>query len=252
VATRNTAIDAVALSRPTLDVGLFSDNPAMPEFYTRVLGLPLVESLPHSPTYSENFYGATDASIKINYSTEPMEVGASGYRGLVLAREGVAAPRAHVDPDGLSVTIVPPGRDGVVQMGIVCDVADAGAERAFLVEGLGARDDGGVLRIGQTALFLRTAEVAAPTPVWRRGFNYYVLFVNDIMRAHEHAVAHGAEHSASPLLLGERCAFSWVRAPSGNWIEFAQYAQYGVLPKAPFAADRWPEITRWRESGEPF
>ena len=242
----------VALSRSTLDIGLFSDNPAMPEFYMNELGLPFVEGLPHSPTYRENFYAATGASVKINFSTEPMEPGTSGYRGLVIAREGASAIRQSVDPDGLHVTIAPSGHEGVTQMGIVCDVPDEASERSFLVDGLGARDDEGVLRIGETALFLRVAAVSRPTPVWRRGFNYYVLFVKDILRAHRHAVDHGGEHSASPLLLGERCAFSWLRTPSGNWVEFVQYADYGPLPEAPLAADRWSEITRWRETGEAF
>jgi catechol 2,3-dioxygenase-like lactoylglutathione lyase family enzyme len=247
-----TTLDAIALSRETLDIGLFSDNPAMPEFYIRELGLPFVEALRHSPTYSENFYAATEASVKINYSTEPMDAGASGYRGLIIGRDGVDAPCEYVDPDGLSVTIVPRGHHGVVQMGIVCEVPDEVREREFLITGLGAREDHGVLRIGRTALFLRAAPVERPTPVWRRGFNYYVLFVKDIMRAHRHATEHGGEHSASPLLLGERCAFSWLRTPSGNWVEFVQYADYGPLPAAPLAADRWPEITRWRETGESF
>jgi lactoylglutathione lyase len=174
------------------------------------------------------------------------------YRRLNIARDGVEAPCEYTDPDGLSVAIVPRGHEGVTQMGIVCDVPDEARERAFLLEGLGARDDGSVLRIGHTALMLRTSAVPRPTPVWRRGFNYYVLFVKDIDRAHGHAVEHGGEHSAAPLLLGERCAFSWIRTPSGNWVEFVQYAEYGPLPAAPLAADRWPEITRWRESGESF
>ena len=96
-----------------------------------------------------------------------------------------------------------------------------------------------------------SSSVARPA-VWRRGFNYYVLFVKDILRAHRHAVGNGGEHSASPLRLGERCAFSWLRTPSGNWVEFVQYADYGPLPDAPLAADRWPEITRWRETGAAF
>ena len=242
----------VALSRPTLDIGLFSDNPAMPDFYLHEIELSFVEALPHSPTYSENFYAATGASLKINFSTESMGPGTSGYRGLVIARDATRVAREYVDPDGLQVTIAPPGHDGVTQMGIVCEVPDEDAERAFLVDGLGAREDDGVLRIGETALFLRVAAVGRPTPVWRRGFNYYVLFVKDILRAHRHAVDHGGEHSASPLLLGERCAFSWLRTPSGNWVEFVQYADYGPLPAAPLAADRWPEITRWRETGEAF
>lgn len=243
---------ALALSRHTLDIGLFSDNPAMAAFYVNELGLPFVEALPHSDTYSENFYAANGASLKINASTEPMEPGTSGYRGLIIAREGVTGPQSFVDPDGLAVTIVPPGHDGVHQMGIVCEVPDVAAERDFLINGVGARDDEGVLRIGETAFFLRNGGVARPTPTWRRGFNYYVVFVRDIERAHRQLLDNGAEHSAPPLRLADRCVFSWVRTPSGNWLELVQYADYGPLPEAPRAADSWPQIIRWRETGEAF
>jgi catechol 2,3-dioxygenase-like lactoylglutathione lyase family enzyme len=224
----------------------------MAGFYMKVLGLPFVEALPHSDTYSENFYAANGARLKINASTEPMEPGTSGYRGLIIAREGITSPQRFVDPDGLVVTIVAPGHDGVHQMGIVCEVPDIAAERAFLVEGVGAREDEGVLRIGETTFFLRTGGVARPTPTWRRGFNYYVVFVSDIVTAHQQLLDNGAEHSAPPIRLADRCAFSWVRTPSGNWLELVQYADTGPLPDAPKAADRWPEIIRWRETGEAF
>ncbi|MEO8693789.1 MAG: VOC family protein [Acidimicrobiales bacterium] len=242
----------IELSRQTLDIGLFSDNPAMAGFYVNELGLPFVEALPHSDTYSENFYAANGASLKINASTERMEPGTSGYRGLIIAREGVTRPQHFVDPDGLEVSVVPPGHDGVHQMGIVCDVPDIASERSFLLNGVGAREDDGVLRIGETAVFLRTGGVARPTPTWRRGFNYYVVFVRDIQRAHQSALDNGAEHSAPPLRLADRCIFSWIRTPSGNWVEFVQYADYGPLPDLPRAADRWPQIIRWRETGEAF
>jgi catechol 2,3-dioxygenase-like lactoylglutathione lyase family enzyme len=240
------------LSRNTLDIGLFSDNPAMARYYIDVLGLPFVEALQHSDTYSENFYAANGASLKINASTEPMEAGTSGYRGLIIAREGVTQPQHFVDPDGLAVSIVPPGHEGVYQMGIVCEVPDTATERDFLVNGVGACDDHGVLRIGETAFFLRTGGVPRPTPTWRRGFNYYVVFVRDIERAHQRLLDNGAEHSAPPLRLADRCIFSWVRTPSGNWLELVQYADYGPLPDLPRAADHWPEIIRWRETGEAF
>ena len=240
------------LARATLDIGLFSDNPSMAGFYMNQLGLPFVEALPHSDTYSENFYAANGASLKINASTEPMDPGTSGYRGLIIAREGITRAQQFVDPDGLAVTLVPPGHDGVHQMGIVCEVPDVAAERAFLIEGVGARDDEGVLRIGETAFFLRTGGVPRPTPTWRRGFNYYVVFVSDVSTAHQQLLDSGAEHSAPPLRLADRCAFSWVRTPSGNWLELVQYADTGPLPDAPRAADRWPQIIRWRETGEAF
>ena len=35
-------------------------------------------------------------------------------------------------------------------MGVVCEVPDVTAELAFLIDGVGAREDDGVLRIGET------------------------------------------------------------------------------------------------------
>ena len=243
---------AVALARRTVDIGLFSDNAAMHRHYIDVVGLPFVEALPHSPTYSEVFYAANDASLKINTSTEPMEQGTSGYCGLLIARDGVAEPRRVDDPDGLAVTLVPPGYDGISQMGIVCEVPDVDVERAFLVRTIATEDARGTLRIGDTVMALRAGAATHPTPTWRRGFNYYVVFVADIALAHRQLVDAGAEHSAAPLRLADRCVFSWVRAPSGNWIELVQYPEMAPLPDAPLAAERWPEIIRWRETAEPF
>jgi Glyoxalase/Bleomycin resistance protein/Dioxygenase superfamily len=247
-------VPALELARPTIDLGLFSDNPAMGVWYQEVLGLAFVEGLQHSPTYSEDFYAVNGRSLKINASEEPMAPGTSGYRGLLIARDGIAEPQPFVDPDGLAVTVVPRGHAGVDEIGIVCDVADVDAEARFLLATVATRDagSGGGLRVGDTVLFLRAAEVERPTPTWRRGFNYYLLSVPDVVAAHQLVLDHGAEHSAPPVRLAERCVFSWVRAPSGNWIELVQYADVAPLPDVPFAADRWPEITRWRETGEAY
>jgi len=243
---------ALPLARPTIDLGLFSDNPAMSDFYQHVLGLPFVEGIQHSPTYSEDFYSVNDRSLKINASTEPMQTGTSGYRGLLIAREGAQERRDFIDPDGLAVSIVPPGDESVDQIGIVCEMRDVDTEARFLLETVATRGDAGVLRVGDTVLFLRECDSPRPTPTWRRGFNYILFSVADIVVAHQCMVDHGAEHSAPPVRLADRCVFSWVRAPSGNWIELVQYADVAPLPDVPLAADRWPEITRWRETGEPY
>ena len=241
----------LALARPTIDLGLFSDNAAMDPWYRDVLGLPFVEGLQHSPTYSEDFYTVNGRSLKINASQEPMEAGTSGYRGLLIARDDVGSPQELTDPDGLVVLLVPRGYEGVDEIGIVCDVVDVDAEARFLLDTIAVREDRGY-RIGDTVLFLREADVPRATPTWRRGFNYYLLSVPDVLTAHAFLVDHGAEHSAPPVRLADRCVFSWVRAPSGNWIELVQYADVAPLPDVAFAADRWPEITRWRETGEPY
>jgi catechol 2,3-dioxygenase-like lactoylglutathione lyase family enzyme len=243
---------AVALARPVLDIGLFSDNPAMQRFYTDTIGMPFVEAIEHSPTYREIFYAVNGASLKINYSDEPMAAGTSGYRGLLIAREGVREPETIVDPDGLPVTIVPPGHRGVHQLGIVSVVPDVDAERRFFVEGLGAVEDGDGLRLGDAVLFLQPGATERPGPTWRKGFNYFVVFVADCVGAHQRLLDLGAEHSVQPIRLADRCVFSWLRPPSGNWVELVQYPDTGPLPDVPLAADHWDDITRWREAGVPF
>ena len=64
----------------------------------------------------------------------------------------------------------------------------------------------------------------------------------------QHLLAAGAEHSLRILRLADRCNFSWVRDPSGNWIEMVQYARLsGPLPPVDHLEDHWDEVERWRQ-----
>lgn len=242
------------LAKPTIDIGLFSDNPAMPEFYGSTLGLPRGDVLPHSPTYSEIFFTLGECSLKINHSTEPMASGSSGYVGLWIARRGATEVQRWSDPDGLEISVVPVGHRGITTVGIDCRVADVAGERSFLVDAIGAQPVGASgLRIGDAVLFLTEGDAPPPTPTWRRGLNYYVLFVEDCVAAHEELVRAGGVRSVDPVRLADRCVFSWTRTPSGNWIELVQYAELsGPLPPLRQAADCWGEIERWREDAVPF
>src|SRR5262245_45510586 len=134
------------LARGLLDPGLFSDHgPEQEAFYGKVLGLPHLESLRHSPTYQEVFFELPPGKLKVQSFAEPMPGPAvPGYRELWLARDGLREVRRLRDADGLEVALVPRGFRGVTHAGVVCAVADLGAQRRFLVEGLGAREvDGG-------------------------------------------------------------------------------------------------------------
>jgi lactoylglutathione lyase len=232
------------------DLGLFSDNPRMPSFYDHQAGLPFVETLRHSPTYEERFYSlGGGSSLKINYSTEPMPDGRSGYQGLTIARTGEAAD--IVDPDGLPIAFVAPESLAGALFGITSDVADVDAQERFLVEGLGAERHNGGFRLGNALLTLRESTTAGPaTPTWSRGFNYIVAFVDDILAAHDGLIARGAEHSVPPIRLADRCVFSWLRDPGGNWLELVQPASQGApLPDVTPIESRWQEIIAWRETG---
>lgn len=243
------------LARGLLDPGLFSDDaPKMWEFYEGPVGLPRLESLRHSPTYQEVFFTLPPGKLKVQSFEVPMGPAVTGYQELLVAREGIAQTRHLRDPDGLPVTLVPRGERGVTSMGVVVGVRDVDAQERFLIDGLGAHRAAGGLRVGDTQLFVEEdAKAMRPTPTARRGFVYLTLIVHDCQAAHAALVAAGAEHSARVLRLMDRCVFSWVRDPAGNWIEIIQYAELsGPLPDAPRLADHWGEVEAWRDYGTPY
>lgn len=239
------------LAATTIDLGLFSDNPDMPGWYPDVLGAPLVEVLQHSSTYQERFYRVGAGCLKINYSSEAMPAGRSGYRELVLGRDGITEAAVLSDPDGLPIRLVPTSELGGAELGIRMAVADPDRQRAFYCEALGAEDLGKVVRLGDALFEFSFDPQAGPaSPTWSRGFNYFVLFVDDTPAAHAALVAAGAQHGLRPLRLGDRCIFSWLRDPCGNWFELVQRAQEDrPLDPVDLAGDHWGDIVEWRTNG---
>jgi hypothetical protein len=91
--------------------------------------------------------------IKVNHHVEPLpEAAPSGYRELIIAREGVPEPRPMVDPDGNRVRLVPPGHEGVTKIGIVVGVRNIEEHRRFYGDILGFAEErwsgGSAFRLG--------------------------------------------------------------------------------------------------------
>jgi lactoylglutathione lyase len=61
----------------------------------------------------------------------------SGYRELLIAREGLSQPVERTDPEGNRVTLVPPGNFGIERIGIRLAVRDVEAHAGFYREALG-------------------------------------------------------------------------------------------------------------------
>ena len=244
-------MSAFTFARRSLDPGLFSDNAEqMQRFYVDTVGLPLLERLQHDESYAEIFFELPEGKLKIQASTNPMEPASSGYRELFLARD-VTTPITRRDPDGLTVHVVPPGYRGITNVGLVCAVSDVDAQRAFLERGMGGVAHQGGIRVGDTQIFLEhDPAFAAPSPPMRRGFTYVTLIVHEAERCHEALMTAGASNSLRLLRLGDRCIFSWLRDPHGNWVEIVQYAHLsGELPDIDRLADNWDEVREWRETG---
>jgi catechol 2,3-dioxygenase-like lactoylglutathione lyase family enzyme len=238
------------LARRTLDPGLFSDHAtAMQDFYVNSVGLPLLERLEHDESYAEIFFELPEGKLKIQASIHPMAPAVSGYRELYLARD-VSEPLTLHDPDNLVVHLVPPGFRGVTNVGVVCAVADVEIQRHFLEAGMGGapHDDG--IRVGDTQVFLQHDPNMGPaSPPMRRGFTYITLVVHEAEQCRQSLLEQGATDSLRLLRLDDRCIFSWVRDPHGNWIEIVQYAHLsGPIPDIDRIADNWDEVIQWRET----
>src|SRR5688500_13350804 len=140
------------LAKPCLDVGLSTERwDEMREFYGGEVGLPFEEMLPLGAGARQYRFGLNGSVVKINHSLHPRSDEPTGYRSLVPARDGRAAPVEKTDPDGLAVRLVPAGADAVTGIEVVIAARSATATAAFYTDGFGAAVvDEGRYRIGTT------------------------------------------------------------------------------------------------------
>ena len=105
------------LAKSVIDVGLSTNNlEPMLRFWRQDAAVRFDHVLPVRRGQKQYRHDEQGSIIKINHHAEPLaEAAPSGYRELVIAREGLQKPRRMVDPDGNRVQLVPPGYDGVTQ-----------------------------------------------------------------------------------------------------------------------------------------
>ena len=142
------------------------------------------------------------------------------------AREGLAAPVSLADPEGNRVTLVPPGHEGVTQIGVRLGVRDVEAHRLFYAEVFGFPEERpGVFRAGESLILLEADQSAPADAQMRgRGWRYITFQVFKVDDEHAAVLAGGGREALAPLTLGATARISMVRDPDGNWIELSQRA----------------------------
>src|SRR5664279_3580439 len=108
------------LAKPRVDIGLNTNNlDAMLAFWQGEAGVAFDHVLPIRRGVKQHRHDANGSVLKINSHFEPLPVTPpTGYSELLIAREGLTAPKTLRDPDGNAVTLVPPGTLGIGQTGI--------------------------------------------------------------------------------------------------------------------------------------
>jgi lactoylglutathione lyase len=135
-----------------------------------------------------------------------------------------------VDPDGNKVTLVPPGWDGIGQIGVRLAVRDLVAHRRFYTEALGLTEvpwaGGAAFRAGESLLIAEGADdaPAAGVRTGGKGWGYITFQIFKVDQEHAFVLAHGGGEGLAPLTLGETARISMVTDPDGNRIELSQRA----------------------------
>lgn len=214
------------LAKGHLDVGLYTNEAqAVLAFWRDEVGLPYEELLKAGGGVHQHRFGMNGSVLKVNHARDPLPAAPiSGYRELFVAREGLAAPQAHVDPGGNRVTLVPPGTDGIVGIAVSLGVRDEDAFRRFYGDALGLEEvDVRCFRCGDSLIrFERDANAASDQTMFAAGYRYLTVQVYSVDREHAGMLARGATEARAPFTLGETARISFVRDPDGNYIEISQ------------------------------
>ncbi|BCW87803.1 hypothetical protein sos41_09340 [Alphaproteobacteria bacterium SO-S41] len=216
------------LAKPRFDVGLaVADAAATLAFWQDEIGLKLDHVLPIGNGLHQHRHELLGSVLKVNVTRDGHpQRSASGYRELLIAREGLAAPRALADPEGNRVMLVPSGHRGVTRIGMVIGVRDLAAHRAFYETALGLPSRDGAsdnFLCGDSIVFLEP-DAGAPADAALDGLGYRYLTIQVASCDTEHAgiVARGGREGRPAITLGDVARFSFVRDPDGNWIEISQ------------------------------
>jgi catechol 2,3-dioxygenase-like lactoylglutathione lyase family enzyme len=231
----------VALAKPDLDVGLFTNQVEKQRaFYGHDLGfefegvLSLGPLAPLGEGVDQHRFQVGGSVLKINHCADPLPEAESGYRRVLVAVAGVAQPSLLTDPDGIAVEVVPSGYEGVTSVGVSYAVADPQALDRFLTTGLGAERLGPQrYRLGETVLLVEEDPTWPRSgPIRARGLTYLTVQIRDVVGVHRHLVDLGVEVVTPPTRVGDVAAVCFVRDPAGNWVELAQRAALaGPLPE---------------------
>ncbi len=216
------------LAKPRVDIGL-STNDLEPvlSFWQGEAGIPFDHLLKIRRGQDQHRHDALGSVLKINHHADPLpDTPATGYRELIVARPGLTAPKALTDPDGARVTLVPPGHEGVTQIGIRLAVRDLAAHREFYSHGLGLTEETpGAFRAGETLLILEESpDAPADAGMRGKGWRYITFQVFKVDEEHARILARGGREAMPPTTLGSTARISMVRDPDGNWIELSQRA----------------------------
>jgi lactoylglutathione lyase len=219
------------LAKNVIDVGLSTNNlEPMLRFWQQDVAIRFDHVLPVRRGQKQYRHDEQGSVIKLNHHAEPLpEAAPSGYRELIIARDGLQKPSRMVDPDGNRVQLVPPEYDGVTQLAVAMGVRSLSEHRRFYGDILGFAEQswsgGPAFRLGDSLLLLEEDRAATVDPVRQaNGWRYITLQIADIDAVHGELRSKGVREGLAPITLGDVARISMILDPDGNWIELSRRA----------------------------
>ncbi|MCF8467721.1 MAG: VOC family protein [Sneathiella sp.] len=221
------------LAKPHMDVGLYTNNrEKMLQFWQDKVGLRFdhLGKLGGGVHQLRHFLGEgpTGPILKINAARDPLpEAQASGYRELLIARSGCAAPEHLIDPDGNRLSLVPPGHLGITGIAMRMVVRDLDAFDDFFgrVLGLSAGPDVGAhaYACGQSFIMaVHDPDTVGDAVQLAKGYRYLTVQIFDADKEYDTVINRGGNEGTLPKTLGTTVRYGFIRDPDGNWIELSQ------------------------------
>jgi lactoylglutathione lyase len=229
----------IELAKHQLDIGLTTeDRDETLAFWQNEVGLAYDGPLSVGGGVQQHRHSFRGSIVKINHSRNPLEPEPpSGYRQVFVAQPDRTEVLETSDPGGNRVTLVPPGYEGISQLGVEVGVRDVAEHARFWGEIVGLpeapRSGEHAFRVGDSVLRL-VHDPDAPSDSTRRGtgYRYCTLQVFDADAEYRRCIVAGARAGHEPFTHGDVARYGFIRDPDGNWIELSQRASItGPLPQ---------------------
>jgi catechol 2,3-dioxygenase-like lactoylglutathione lyase family enzyme len=219
------------LAKPRVDIGLNTNTlEPMLAFWQNEVGAKFDHVLPIQSGVRQHRHDLGGSVLKINHYRDPLhERPPSGYLEVLVAREGLSAPKSMIDPDGNRVSLVPSGVNAITQIAIRLGVRDLDAHTRFFRDALGLEAvpfaGGAGFRAAETLILCeQSSDAPADAAFDGKGWRYMTFQVFKVDEEHASVRAHGGREALAPRTLGTTARISMVRDPDGNWIELSQRA----------------------------
>lgn len=225
----------IEIVKNQLDVGLVSEHLAVVDFWRDQAGLAFDHLLPVARGHDQHRFVERGSVIKINIRESIDGDQRAGIEELLIAREGLAAPRRLADPDGNRVCFVPPGQEGVTQVGVRIAVPELSRTMTYYRDVLGFEQESpNRVRCGDSVvIFEPRAEAPSGFAQAQQGWLYLTVQVRNCDAEVAAIAAGGGQVVITPRNLGKVARMAMIRDPDGNWLEVSQRASLtGPLPES--------------------